>query len=130
MELVGIALSLFMQHPDLVSQGTKQLNKPGVVDVQKMQASFADFSKGVLHCYHRTARFQVADVVEKPWARQGQYGAQSSAVIHIRYFGVTGSPYQMLVAVLAKDQQVRTEVLQDTAKIPRSKDCQLEQWSS
>lgn len=92
--------------------------------------SIADFSRGVLHCYHRTARYQFADVVQKPWARQGQYGASNSAVIRIRYSGVSGASYEMVVGVLAKEKQVRTAVLQDTAVVPYSKRCQLEEWSS
>jgi hypothetical protein len=98
--------------------------------VAKMQTTFADFSRGVLQCYHRTARYQFADVIQKPWSRQSQYGADNSAVIRIRYVGATGAPYEMVVGVLAKEKQVRTAVLQDNAKIPYSKKCSLEEWSS
>ena len=130
MDLVSLAFAFLMQHPDLTASGAHQITRPGTVDVAKMQTSFADFSRGVLHCYHRTARYQLANVIQKPWSRQPQYGVENSAVIRIRYFGVSGASYEMTVGVLAKEKQVRTAVLQDTATVPYSKKCQLEEWSS
>jgi hypothetical protein len=38
-------------------------------------------------------------------------------------------PYEMVVAVMAKDNKVRTAVLADTATIPYNKKCQLEDWT-
>jgi len=131
MDLVSLAFSFILQHPNVAAAGAKEIAKPGTVNVAQMQSSFADLSKGILNCYHRTARYQAADVVQKPWERQGQYGADNSAVIHIRYSGITGAQYQMLVAVLSKDGRfIRSAVLQDTAVVPYSKKCGLENWTS
>lgn len=69
------------------------------------------------------------DVANGPWVRQSQYGAENSAVMRINYQGVTGMPYQMIVAVMAKENQVRSAVLQDNATVPYSKRCQLEEWT-
>jgi len=130
MDVISLAFTFLMQNPDAAVAGAQHLSRPGVVDVQQMKASFADLSRGILECYHRTARYQVADVVQKPWVRQAQYGAQESAVIRIQYLGVSGTRYQMVVAVLAKERYIRAAVLHDNALIPYSKKCQLEQWTA
>lgn len=118
-----------LQNPDLAAESAKEIGKPGTVDVAKMKSSFADLSRGILNCYHKTARYQYADVVEKPWARQEQYGATNSALIHIRYAGMSGAKYEMAVAILSKGTQIRSAVLADNAIIPYNKKCQLEEWS-
>ena len=130
MDPVSLALTFFLQNPEILVSGTKQLTRPGTVDVTQMQQSFADLSREILHCYHRTARYRVADVIESPWSRQAQYGAEKSAVIRIQYVGVTGAPYQMHVAVLGKSDAIRAAVLGDSARVPYSKQCVLEQWTS
>ena len=128
MDPITLALTFLLQHPNVAASGVEQITRPGTVDVAQMTASFADLSRGILNCYHRTARYQVADVIQKPWGRQTQYGAENSAVIRIRYFGVSNSPYVMIVAVLGKEKLIRTAVLQDNAMVPYSKNCALEQW--
>jgi len=129
MDLVVLALTFLLQHPDLAIAGAKSLTRPGAVDVNSIQVSFADLTRGILHCYHRTARYQIADVLEKPWSRQNQYGAENSALVTIRYVGVTNTPYTMNVAILSKGNLIRTAVISDTARVPYSKRCQLENWS-
>jgi hypothetical protein len=69
------------------------------------------------------------DVIQQPWARQSQYAADNSAVVRIRYTGLLTTTYEMVVAVMVKNDQVRTAVLGDTALVPFNKKCQLEQWS-
>lgn len=118
-----------LQNPSIAAEGAKELGKPGTVDVAKMKSSFADLSRGILNCYHKTARYQYADVVEKPWTRQEQYGAANSALIHINYAGLSGTKYEMTVAVLSRGTQIRSAVLADNAIIPYNKKCQLEEWS-
>ena len=130
MSLTVLALTWLLHHPGAVTQGAARAARPGVVDAKAMQASFADLTKGILNCYHRTARYQVADVVQAPWERQTQYGADKSAVVRITYGGMTGTQYQMYVVILGKDQAIRTAVLADSAKVPYSKACELEQWTS
>ena len=102
---------------------------PGVVDLAKMQSSVVDLSKGVLSCYHKTARFQIVDVVQAPWSRQSQYAADNSAVMKIRFSGVSRAQYEMTVAVMVKDNKVRTAVLADNALVPYNRKCQLEEWT-
>ena len=127
--IISLALALLMKNPDVATSALKQATAPAVIDVAKMQASFADLSRGVLQCYHKSARFQQSDVVQKPWSRQAQYAANNSAVIRIRYSGVSSTPYVMDVAVMVKDAKVRTVVIADNALIPASRKCQLEEWS-
>lgn len=129
MELASLALMFLLKHPDIAIAAGKQVTRPGVVEIEKMKESFADLSRGILNCYHRTARYQLADIEEKPWSRQDQYAADKSALIRIKYSGTSGAQYEMLVGVLGKGDQVRTAVLRDTARIPYSKKCQLEQWT-
>jgi len=60
---------------------------------------FAEFAKGVLHGYHPTARFQDANIVQRPWSRQAKEGAKGSAVISIEYLGVSNAHYTLVVGV-------------------------------
>lgn len=132
-----LILTFFLQNPQMAAsaastakQVATEVTRPGDVDVSKMQQSLVDMSRGVLHCYHRTARFRFVDVVQSPWPRQGQYGAQSSAVVRIQYTGVTGTAYMMHVAVMAKEKAVRAAVINDSAVIPYNKKCALEEWTN
>jgi hypothetical protein len=130
---VTIALSLLMKNPNVAHSAVQMAERataPGIVDVAKMQTSIADLARGVITCYHKTAHFRAVDVAPGPWNRQSQYGAENSAVMRIRYAGVTETPHQMIVAVMAKENQVRTAVLSDSNPIPFSKRCQLEDWTA
>ena len=108
------------------------ISRPSTVDVAALQSSFADLSRGILHCYHPSARYQLADVVQKPWDRQQQYGADGSALIRIQFFGaISNNHYEMTVAVFAKDQpkQIRTAIQTDNAPFPPNPNCQLDRWT-
>lgn len=129
MEPVSLALSILLKNPSIAKSALDKTTAPAIVDVSKMQGSFADMSRGVLQCYHKTARFINADVLGSPWKRQDQYAAQNSMVVKIRYAGVSTATYEMVVAVMAKDDKVRTAVLADSATVPYSKKCQLEEWT-
>jgi hypothetical protein len=131
-----LILTFFLNNPQLASnvagaakQVTTEMTRPGQVDVAKMQQSLVDMSRGVLHCYHKSARFRLVDVMQTPWPRQAQYGAQASAVIRIQYTGVSGASYAMDVAVMAKEKAVRAAVIRDTALIRYNKNCALEEWT-
>jgi hypothetical protein len=89
-----------------------------------------DLSQGILNCYHRTARFRQTDIVATPWERQWQYGAEKSAVLRIKFAGVSGTPYEMVVAVMGKGSSVRSAVLVENSMVPYNKKCALEQWVS
>ncbi|MGE5524375.1 MAG: hypothetical protein ACM3SS_11720 [Rhodospirillaceae bacterium] len=129
MDPISLAFTFLMQNPDKAVAGVQQLTRPGNVNVSKMKESFADLSRGILNCYHRTARFQLSDIIQKPWIREAQYGADNSALIRIQYTGLTASNYQMVVAVLGRGTQIRTAVITDSAVVPYSKRCELEQWT-
>jgi hypothetical protein len=129
MDPVSIALALLMKHPTEAASAVEKATAPALIDVARMHESFADLSTGILKCYHKTAHYQIADVVQQPWPRQSQYAADNSAVIRIRYTGLSTASYEMVVAVMVRNDQVRTAVLADTAIVPFSKKCQLEQWT-
>lgn len=102
--------------------------RPGTVDVAKMRTSLVDLSRGVLACYHKTAKFRQTDVLKTPWERQGQYGAERSAVIKISFTGLSGTPYEMLVAVMARENSVRAAVIWESTVVPYNRRCTLEEW--
>lgn len=127
--LALIALKMVAAHPAAAASAVDEASRPAAVDISKMKSSIADLSIGILSCYHKTAHFEANDFVNSPWERQAQYAADISAVIRITYSGISHALYQMDVAVMAKGSQVRTHVLSDTAVIPYSKKCALENWT-
>jgi len=56
-ELIGLAITFLLQNPDIAAAGAKEITWPGIVDVTQMQPNVADLSRGILTCYHRTARY-------------------------------------------------------------------------
>jgi len=66
--------------------------------------------------------------VAAPWPEHYKFGAQSSAVIQISFTGLTGQPYQMLIAAMAKDRSYRTFVLGETSTIRYNRNCEFENW--
>jgi hypothetical protein len=101
-------------------------------DETRMPEAFADIAKSILHCYHHTARYRMADVAQIPWDREGQYSpSDNSALIRIRYFGATADdPYEMNVALVSRQAKLRTAVVNDTSPRLRNADCQLENWTT
>jgi hypothetical protein len=128
---VSLALLLLKNQGAISSaaQMGQRATAPGIVDVAKMQTSVADLAREVVTCYHRTARFNSVELGPSPWDRQSQYGADNSGLLRIRYSGVTGMHHEMIVAVMTKENQVRTAVLRDTDRVPYAKGCQLEDWT-
>src|SRR4051812_25736760 len=116
-----------MKNPNATAAAANAALAPGVVDVARMQGSLVDLSQGILTCYHRTARFHQTDIVATPWDRQWQYGAEQSAVLRIKFSGVTGGQYQMIVAVMGKGNAVRSAVIAENSLVPYNKKCALEQ---
>jgi hypothetical protein len=90
--------------------------------------NFDKTMRSVLHCYHGTARYKLADVIIMPWERQDQYEAQRSALVKIEYSGVTGARYIMNVAIMARPNQVRADVVYDNARIEPDRLCNLRDW--
>ena len=130
MDPVSLLFAALVKNPQLASSVAENALKPGAVDVAQMQGSLVDLSKGILTCYHKTARFRQTDVVATPWERAGQYGAEKSAILRITFQGMTLSNYQMIVVVMAKGTSVRSAVLQENTLIPYNKSCVLESWVS
>ncbi|OJA63808.1 hypothetical protein BGV68_01950 [Burkholderia ubonensis] len=124
-----------MHHPQMVENGVARLTAPGTIDQGELRASLADVSHAVLTCYHRTARMGQIEVGRLPYRDASQYGAEESKVLKIHYTGVTGAPYFMIVALMAKGSgetdvpQLRAAVLQDTALIPYARACPLQAWT-
>ncbi len=131
MDAVTLVLSFFLQNPQMAVSAAERAMAPGTVDVSRMQGSLVDMARGVLHCYHRTARFAHVDYLGAPYARQMQYGANKSMVLRIHYAGMGNvNRYQMVVAVMANEGRVRAAVLGDNAMMPYNKRCPLEEWVS
>ncbi|MEO8741326.1 MAG: hypothetical protein ABI537_16715 [Casimicrobiaceae bacterium] len=100
---------------------------PKVAQVQA-DPRFTDFAKAVLHCYHPTARFRDATIVQRPWQRKAQDGAKGSAVVSIQYVGISDANYTLVVGVLAKPGAVKTVIRTDTAKVRAWDQCELGEW--
>jgi hypothetical protein len=98
----------------------------------RMPEIFADLAEAILHCYHHTARYHLADVAQTPWDREGQNGSrENSALIRIRYFGASsGDLYEINVGLVARQHQLRTIVVNDNSPIRRDADCELENWTT
>lgn len=130
MDPVSLLLLALAKNPELAASAAATALKPGTVDLARMQDSFVDLSKGILNCYHRTAKFRQADVVDSPWERAGQYGAERSNILRIQFQGISTTSYEMVVAVMVKGNAVRTAVIRENSVIPYNRKCELEDWSS
>jgi hypothetical protein len=111
------------------AKAKKPVPIPKVATVQK-DPRFADFAKGVLKCYHPTARYQSATIVQRPWPRQAEYGAKGSALVSIEYTGISDANYTIVVGVLSKPDAVKTVIRSDTAKIRAYENCELGEWTA
>ncbi len=130
MDPISLLVMALAKNPDLAASAVESAVKPGAVDVAKMQTSLADISRGILSCYHKTAKFRQTDILTTPWDRAWQYNAERSAVLQITFQGITSTQYQMVVAVMAKGNAVRSAVIRENTLVPYSKKCQLEEWST
>ena len=79
-----LLLQLLSKEPPSPPTNVGNVSPPSTVDVAALQSSFADLARGILHCYHPSARYQLADIVQEPWDRQQQYSADASALIRIQ----------------------------------------------
>jgi hypothetical protein len=124
--LLSFALTAVASLPQLPPK-TPRKAAPSITQVQKDQR-FADFAKGVLKCYHPTARYQGAAIERRPWAKQKQYAAKGSAVVSIEYLGVSNAHYTMVIGVLGKPQSIKTVIESDTAVVKAYENCELADW--
>lgn len=97
----------------------------------RMPEIFDDLAGSILQCYHQTAHYQLADITQTPWERQGQYGADNSALIRIRYSGAASdNVYEMNVVLVSRQDQIRAAVLNDNSPVDWNTNCHLEQWTT
>jgi hypothetical protein len=129
MDPVSMILAFALKNPQATAEVANQYREPGQVDTQKLQSSVADFAMQALRCYHKSARFRGVSILGAPWRQQGMYGAQNSVVMRINFTGLSGTPYQMIVAAMARDQAYRTFVIQENSLVPYNKNCSLENWT-
>ena len=124
--LLSFALTAIAVPPQLPPKAPKK-PAPKIAQVQ-MDPRFTDFSKAVLNCYHPTARYRAATIVQRPWSRQKEYGAKGSALVSIEYVGVSNASYTIVVGVLTKPQAIKTDIRSDTAKVHAYENCELKDW--
>ncbi|MDQ1835232.1 hypothetical protein [Massilia scottii] len=129
MDPVSMILAFALKNPQATADLTNEYREPGHIDAQQLRSSVADFAMQTLACYHKSARFRGVDILGAPWRQHVKYGANGSVVLRINFTGVSGTPYQMIVAAMAKDQAYRTFVIQENAVIPYNKNCALEYWT-
>lgn len=127
--LISAFLQWSMANPTAIQDAAAAATKTRKVDTSQFQ-SFADMSQQILKCYHPTARFQSADMLESPWTRQAQYNATKSSLLEIRFAGISNAKYSMRVGLLEKDGQVKATVIQENTVARASAKCALENWTS
>jgi hypothetical protein len=131
--LAAMIATFLLQHPVGAPEAASERTKAVPTDVAiSLQTSFAELSKAIVLCYHESARSPLGEVMQRPWKRQGQYGADDSALIRVRFFGaLTGLEYEMRVAVLAKNEWklIRTAVQADNAPFNPNRHCSVDRWT-
>lgn len=130
MDPVSMILSFALNNPQVATNAIDKYNTPGQVDASKLQVSAADFAMQALSCYHKSARFRGVEIVAAPWREQSKFGATGSVVMRISFTDLSGIPYQMIVAAMAKEQSYRTFVIQETSMVRYNKNCSLENWTA
>ncbi len=90
--------------------------------------NLADAGGAILKCYHHTATYRAAQVVQRPWNRQTEFGAAQSALIRIEYDGMTGAHHVMLTGLMVRPNAIRAFVVEDANAIGYNKKCELMQW--
>lgn len=123
-------LAFALKNPQATVGTVNNYNTPGEINGALLEGSAADFAMQTLNCYHKSARFRGVDILGAPWREQAKYGAEGSVVMRIRFSGMTGTVYQMVVAAMAKGHSYRTFVINETSMIPYNKRCALEYWTA
>lgn len=130
MDPASMILALALKNPNVTASVVTDYRTPGQVETARLNESLADFAIQTLRCYHKTARFRGVQLLADAWPEQSKFGADNSIVMRIDLSGVSGSPYQMLVAAMSKGSSYRTFVIRETTLVPYNKNCQLENWTS
>ena len=124
---LAFALTTIAVPPQYPPTAAKKPPAPKIAVVQD-DPRFARFATSVLKCYHPTARFRNATIVQRPWQRKTQDGAKGSAVIAIEYVGISDATYTLTVGVLGRPEAIKTVIRSDTAKIKAWDQCELGDW--
>jgi hypothetical protein len=102
--------------------------------VMRARSAGPSIAARVLACYHPSATLLHATDTGH-WRQAWEAGADHSAVMDIAYRGLSGSRYDMRVAIAARvdgvtvaDAKSRAFVLADNAILPRKPDCALNEW--
>ena len=131
--LAALIATFLLQHPVGATEAFGERSYAMQIDgAIALQASFAALSKGIVLCYHESARNPFGEVLQRPWRQQEQYRADDSALIRIKFVGaITGIGYEMRVALLARNEpkQVRTAVQADNAPFNPNRHCPLDRWT-
>ncbi|WP_120809814.1 hypothetical protein [Vogesella indigofera] len=130
MDAAILLLQLISQNPQLIPDAAEQYRSPGQVQVAELNGSLADFAMQSLTCYHKTARFRGVDLLGHQWNQQYKYGAEQSIIFRVYFEGMSGTPYQMIVAGMKSGSRVRTAVIRENTVIPYNRHCELEQWTA
>lgn len=130
MDPVSMIFAFALKNPQATSSAIENYNTPGQVQTARLQQSVADFAMQTVNCYHKSARFRGVEVLGSPWREQYKFGAEQSVVLRISLSGMTGTPYQMVVAAMAKERSYRAFVLNENTLVPYNKNCALESWTA
>jgi hypothetical protein len=130
MDPITMILAFAMKNPQVATSTFNNYNTPGQVNAAMLESSAADFAMQALNCYHKSARFRGVDILGAPWKEQSKYGADGSVVMRINFSGVSRTPYQMVVAAMAKDRSYRAFVINENSLIRYNKRCSLEYWTA
>lgn len=92
-----------------------------------IQESLGDTASAVLRCYHPSGRLEFVNVIQAPWALQGEWNATSSAELRIQWRGLLNT-YISVVAVMERKGMVHAVMVQDGAILPANRSCALDGW--
>ncbi|WP_156167827.1 hypothetical protein [Vogesella sp. EB] len=124
-----LLLQLISPNPQLIPDAAEQYQSPAQVQVTESPISLADFAMQTLSCYHQSARFRGVNLLSRQWSQQYKYGAEQAIVFKIYFEGMSGAPYQMVVAGMRNGSKVRTAVIGENTVIAYNRYCELERWT-
>ncbi|MGI4846768.1 MAG: hypothetical protein ACRYGK_01305 [Janthinobacterium lividum] len=90
--------------------------------------AFDRMARSVLKCYHGTARYRDAHLLEAPWEKQLAWHGDRSALIRISYAGASGQQYSMMVGLVGRSGMLKAEIQSDNARAKPNPRCSLNDW--
>ncbi|AVY93960.1 hypothetical protein DAI18_07820 [Microvirgula aerodenitrificans] len=117
----AMALLMLVNLLPLADRPPEHVPKPALLD---------DVGRAVLGCYHPSGDVHDVQLTQSAWGGARRYGADRAGIIKVNWRGALGHDRVLYAAVLGRDRrEARTVLLSDTASIPASPDCPLEQWT-